>query len=701
MRCDLGDGPATQRADVVVIGGGPAGSTAATLLKLHRPDARVVLVERARFPRHHVGESTLPDANAVLAKLGVLDRIDAAGFGRKGGITYQWRRDRAPFSEDFAKGAVRPRGGEGDGTVAHAWQVERGRYDAILLERAAEVGVEIWQPASVRDITHRDGAVTGVRVRRDESDVEVHAGHVIDASGQARVVARALGLERQPQLLGDVAVYRYYDGVRWDERLFSRPALSRIFFAATPSGWVWLIPLSPTQLSVGWVTRREFLRGADLDALFDAELATVPEALAVLEGATQVRAPHTDGPVRSMRVENWSYTHGTVAGPGWYLAGDAAAFVDPILSSGILLAHRAGLNAANAVITEWEAPECAGEALREAYSDFYRDLCTGFVAMARWWYDQRESGMEDWWRQAGVLARDAGMAGVGDLEAFLTFTAGYLCDHRFERIGSGFGVEGLATCMDGLTGQTASGDRLMPRSRPGSVVLVPSYVGVVPEAYLGTAVHTQRWWSLPALRFTLPGPRESFLYRPPVAFDGDGRPQLDATRRALSALLDACDGERSHADVLRTATQATGAPELVGRLLGDLVAAQLVQLGERQSAVGRHAGSVSDRGAPVRLEEEDAAVVWVRLPWASEERPELCWRGGTRRYRPVGPLGGPVLQAALIEAGRAPTYEAAVRGVRRALGADDAQVNRMANVVLSDLVGLGVVRLSTEPPTGR
>jgi flavin-dependent dehydrogenase len=138
-------------ADAIVVGGGPAGCTAAILLKRYNPSARIVLLEKERFPRHHIGESTLPDANAVLQKLGVIERLNSAGFPIKCGLTYKWRHDRPIFVDVFSRGVhpdlqdrLYPRG-----IPEHSWQVERGRYDAILLDRAREIGVEVHEETRV------------------------------------------------------------------------------------------------------------------------------------------------------------------------------------------------------------------------------------------------------------------------------------------------------------------------------------------------------------------------------------------------------------------------------------------------------------------------------------------------------------------------------------------------------------------------
>src|SRR5262249_36926953 len=162
-------------------------------------------------------------------------------------------------------------------------------------------------------------------------------------------------------------------------------------------------------------TRDEFVRGRDVDEVFEEQLALVPEMVEPLRSARVCAPPghepqHEEGPRRAkqrytLTIQNWSYSRAHVAGPGWYMAGDAPAFVDPIRSSGLLLAHHAGLGVANAIRTEWAHPDIDVGRLHAAYDTYYADLCEGFLMMARWWYHQRHTGIENWWAKAGVLSR--------------------------------------------------------------------------------------------------------------------------------------------------------------------------------------------------------------------------------------------------------------------------------------------------------
>jgi flavin-dependent dehydrogenase len=527
-----------ESVDVAIIGGGPAGCTAATLLRAYDPERRIAIFEQSTFPRHHVGESTLPDMNAILAKLGVLPKIDSAGFVRKTGITYRWRVDQPMFSEVFAKGVLDALGPAE--LPDYSWQVDRSRYDQILLEHARERGVMVHEGTRVDGILREEDRVVGLRTHAGGRAREVRAGHVVDCSGQARVLSRLLGLTKQSHALGDLAVYRYYRGMRWSEPVGS-PTQSKIFFSATPAGWMWFIPLSESDVSVGLVTRREFLDAIDADSLFESELATVPEMVWMLQPASRCAAPGTNQ-TGTITVADWSYSHERPCGAGYYLAGDSAAFIDPILSSGILLAHQSGLMVANAIHTEWHDKEISREELHDGYSRFYSDLYAGFLVMADWWYRKRKvSGIDEWLKRAvalGQAARGSGEISTTDTESFMTFAAGYLTDFRFVNLGIGFGDEGLRTAIDGLENQA-------PR-RPASnqdARYRRAFDRAEVGAYLATDVDTDRWHRLPLVRFF--GDFGERIYRPPIPLRHYSEARVVTALRIIERVTAACDGRRT------------------------------------------------------------------------------------------------------------------------------------------------------------
>jgi flavin-dependent dehydrogenase len=572
--------------DVAIIGGGPAGATTASLLRKMSPSRRVVVLEKARFPRHHIGESTLPEMNRILHKMGALEKIDSAGFVRKRGITYKWASDKPPFSDVFSTGVLDALVGTSGHVPDYSWQVERSRYDAILLSHARELGAEVFEDTQAAGLIRDGDRVRGLEVVRDGERSSLRAEFVVDCSGQARVISSWLHLDKQAHALGDLGIYRYYRGFRWSSELVGSLTASRIFFQAARRGWMWFIPLSEQLVSVGLVTRREFLKQTPPVALFDEELATLPEIVGMLDGAVMASAPADPDPTpRTHTIADWSYSHAAPAGPGYYLAGDAAAFVDPILSSGVLLAHQSGLSVANAINTHWTASDVSEAELHAAYADFYRDLYGGFLRMAHWWYTRRAVGIDEWLKLARELGSNAvGAQEIGDNDSasFMTFAAGFLSDFRFVNVGCGFGDKGLGVSMDGVDG-TSVGHKLNLELRERSIRLRSKIRRMDTSAYLATDIGTDRWWRLPIIH--LHGEWGEDMYRPPVL----GRPHSDewvtTCLRAIERVLRCCDGSMSlERAVTRTVASFPRDDQQQLRKLCDLVLAGLYVKGRIERA---------------------------------------------------------------------------------------------------------------------
>lgn len=690
----------SESASVVVIGGGPAGCTAATLLKLGRPQARIVLVERMVFPRQHVGESLLPDSNPVLARLGVLEKVNAAGFQRKGGITFKWRTDQPIFSEWFATGVNDQLHRKDDEHVLdHTWQVDRSRYDQLLLEHAVSLGVEVLQPASVVDVRRDGDRVTGVVVEAGGERRAIDCEFVVDCSGQARLLGRALGLRTVEHDLGDLAIHRYYEGAGWATELLGEKELSKIFFAAAPAGWVWYIPLSPTRVSVGVVTRKEFMTGRDLDQVFDQQLATVPEMIALLGSAEQIDPPAgLPGGRRTLTTSNWSYAHERAAGPGWYLAGDAAAFVDPVLSSGVTLAHHAGMWAANAIQTEWSHPEISPEKLHAEYSQVYEDARAGFGIMATWWYHQRQTATDDWWQQAGGLMRERGVrgaAGMDDVTAFMHLVAGYLTDQRFTHVGVGFGTAGMSVVAGGMSGKDVSAaaygevDEALPVHR--------AWDTCQPDWYLGTFVETDRWWRLPMLRFTCEG--KEHIYRPGVQRDASGAPDVGPTVAAIESILATTEATSAFGDLggdIRRHGQGKELGTVARAVVQDLVRMKLLVPGEAPMALRENIKAPEDRRRIVKRAFTSVAPTPREDTSFADEPPTFTLvtftvDGAQRSYRPL-PGELPYVKALLDACDGRRTVEEVVRDARRRIGPPDTrEVHDAVNVLLADLLHLGAL----------
>ncbi len=383
--------------DVVVVGGGPGGSTAATLLA--RKGYRVVLLERERFPRDHVGESLLPASVPVLKELGVLPMMEAEGFLRKWGATMVWGRDSAPWSWYFR---------ETNHSYPHAYQVWRPRFDQILLDNARAAGVDVREGHVVTLVLLEGQAAHGVGYRADSgAEGVVEAEFLVDASGQSGLVGRTLALRRWDTFFRNLAVYGYYRG---SERL-PDPDETNIFIESYPGGWTWNIPLAGGKASVGAVVDSESaqrgIAASGLPAFFQEQIGRAPQTSRMIANAGLEAGPYV--------VKDWSYTSKRLVGDGWVMVGDAACFVDPLFSSGVHLAMMSAVLAAayvHAARTDPTMQEPAGKAYGRLYDKEYahfRELARLFYATNRtvdsyFWEARRIVGGQEGPRESFIRA---------------------------------------------------------------------------------------------------------------------------------------------------------------------------------------------------------------------------------------------------------------------------------------------------------
>ncbi|MEE8523839.1 MAG: tryptophan 7-halogenase [Thermoanaerobaculia bacterium] len=334
----------------IIIGGGPAGSAAAC--HLGAAGRRVLLLERHRFPRFHIGESMLPASNDVFRRLGLEDRIGEARFVEKRGASFVTEDGCLSSYIDFTSCA--------DVASPLTFQVLRSQFDQILIERAAESGAEVRQGWRATGVELEPGGVAVTVTDPDGGETTVTAAAIVDASGQAGFLAKRLGLRRVDPELRNVAVYAHYEGVTTpvgersgDIRIVSRRDL----------GWIWFIPLSATATSVGAVTSREkhAERGGDsAENVLDRYLESTPAA------AEQTGHARRISPARF--EADFSYAPSAYAGDRWLLAGDAGSFLDPVFSTGVLLALESGLESAAAI----DAGLAAGNLSARAFSAYNR-----------------------------------------------------------------------------------------------------------------------------------------------------------------------------------------------------------------------------------------------------------------------------------------------------------------------------------------
>ncbi|AVP99782.1 hydroxylase [Ahniella affigens] len=303
--------------DVLIAGGGPAGSTIATLLA--RKGWRVCLCEKDAFPRFHIGESLLPMGMPILERLGVLEAVEAIGVIKRG-ADFPAANERGYNVFHFAR-SLNP-------TWPHALQVRRDQFDAVLLDNARRAGVAVQIGGRVQpDAFDLDGVRAQVRFADGRVEA-IRARYLVDATGRDTLMGDQLKLKQKNKKHQSAALFAHFRGA------VRRPGddAGNISIYRFPNGWVWLIPLPDDLMSVGAVCYPEYLkqrttRGTEF--LLDT-LRSIPDVWSRLEAAEIVGNHHATG--------NYSYTLSAVAGPRWISVGDASAFVDPIFSSGVFLA---------------------------------------------------------------------------------------------------------------------------------------------------------------------------------------------------------------------------------------------------------------------------------------------------------------------------------------------------------------------------
>jgi flavin-dependent dehydrogenase len=334
--------------DVAIIGGGPAGSTAAALLA--RAGRRVVLFEREKFPRFHIGESLLPFSMKAFTRLGLHEKFSSAGFIKKyGGEIMGACSDTG--TKFYFKDGYRSQ-------TDHAYQVTRSDFDKMLLDHAAESGVEVHEETLVSNVIFRDSEVTlsHKSVRSDQvgsarcadgtsqrdvptTEGEIQARYLVDASGRTSVLGRQFKIKKTYDHLQKLSIFAHYDGVWRPEGIDG--TLTVLIRAV--DRWFWLIPLTDERTSVGVVLDSDTFRKSKLSAddFLEQALTEQPTIAKRMTNARRVSKVYVEA--------DFSYRSARLYGDRWLLTGDAAGFIDPIFSSGVFLAVFSGEKCADAL----------------------------------------------------------------------------------------------------------------------------------------------------------------------------------------------------------------------------------------------------------------------------------------------------------------------------------------------------------------
>ena len=375
---ELGYFLAVESYDVAIIGGGPAGSTAAILLS--KAGRRVIVLERDKFPRFHIGESLLPFSMQTFTRLGLQEKLRAGFLEKFGGEIAEAGGEKAAkfyFKDGFGSRTDR------------SYQVTRSKFDKMLLDHAAESGAEVREETLVENVDFdRDGAM--LSLRRDArsripgraearfSD-NIRAHYVIDASGRNSVIGNKFKLKKSYQHLQKLSLFAHYEGLEREEGIDA--TLTRM--VRTLQSWFWVIPLENDRTSIGVVLEAADFKSSGLSAeeFFERAIAEQPLVRNRIGAGRRVSQVYT--------AADFSYRSERLTGDRWLLAGDAAGFIDPVFSSGVFLAVLAGEQAADVLDEVLDHPKRARRLFRH-YERLVNRAMDVYLRFVESWYGGKE-----------------------------------------------------------------------------------------------------------------------------------------------------------------------------------------------------------------------------------------------------------------------------------------------------------------------
>lgn len=433
--------------DVAIIGGGPAGSTTGTLLKKYNPDLKVVIFEREKFPRDHVGESQLPPVSRILHEMGCWDKVEAANFPIKIGVTYRWGKNPELWDFEFVpKGSFvdEPRPAKYGGQRVHtAFQVDRAIYDQILLDHAESMGCEIRHETKIVKV-HREGD----RVSKIETgDGQfVTANHYVDASGHSGIVRRTMGVDViYPSSLKNVAVWEYWQNADWAIEI--GVGGTRVQVMSQGYGWLWFIPLGPTRTSLGLVVPAQYLKesGKTLEQLYFDAIKNDERISGLTKNATRENKLAT--------TKDWSFMASKQYGENWWLVGESAGFADPILAAGLTLTQQGARELAYSIL-EISGGKSDEAWIREQFQRRQTQRIANHIRFADFWYtaNAQFTDLQEFTKE---LAADNGLK-LTPQEAWQWLSQGGFIDDTASFGAAGFSLEQVKALGDFLTDLDAS-----------------------------------------------------------------------------------------------------------------------------------------------------------------------------------------------------------------------------------------------------
>lgn len=441
--------------DVAIIGGGPSGSTLGSLLRKYNPNLEVVILEREKFPRDHIGESQLPAIMNILEEMGVWDKVEAGPFPVKIGGTYRWGDTKDLWDFEFLPGeeyqdTPRPARFEGQ-RKRTAFQVDRSIYDQILLDHAQELGCKVLQQTEVSKVNVEGDRILGLEIKSvaggAESQSRLTARTYVDCSGEVGVIRKALNIGVDyPTTLQNIAIWDYWQDAEWAISLGASGTLIQVLSLGW--GWLWFIPITPTRTSIGLVVPASYYKEQKVrpEELYLRAVNEEPRVAELVANAKR------EGNLGS--TKDWSFVADRLFGENWYLAGDAAGFADPILSAGMALAQSGARKVAYTIL-EAERGEHDIEWLKSEYELGHRAQIRHHIRFADYWYSANGC-FTDLQALCSNIARDAGLDLNAD-EAFRWLASGgFAVESPGEPRAASFGLGGVKTLTKYLSGESAT-----------------------------------------------------------------------------------------------------------------------------------------------------------------------------------------------------------------------------------------------------